>query len=253
MCSTEGQVRTAVILAAGRGGRIAHRSAVHPKAFIEIGGVPLIRRSIQILGGHGIERILVGTGYRAEWFEGLRESTPSLYCVRNPDFARSGSLHTLCLLGDTIDEDFLLLESDLIFERRAVQALLDIPFPDAVLLAGLTQLGDEVFVEADSNGCLQGLSKDPARRSVAAGVLVGISRLSLPTYRILCAHVARQKSQPTALDYEQGLPGICDQVRIPLLTIADLAWAEIDTEEHLKYVTAKDYPLIQARDESAVP
>jgi 2-aminoethylphosphonate-pyruvate transaminase len=245
------EIRTAVILAAGMGGRIAHRCAVHPKALIQVGGVPLITRSVRILAAYGIDRIVIGTGYRAESFERLQAAVSGLRCVRNPDYARSGSLHTLCQLREAIAGDFLLLESDLIYEKRAIGALLDASAPDAVLLAGLTRLGDEVFVEADAEDCLRGVSKDPARGH-AAGVLVGISRISLPTYRILCDYVASRDDQPTCLSYEEGLVGICGRIRIPLLRIADLAWAEIDTEADLNRAL-EIYPLIEERDRLASP
>ncbi|HMF37871.1 MAG TPA: phosphocholine cytidylyltransferase family protein [Isosphaeraceae bacterium] len=255
MSSNRAQLRTAVILAAGLGSRIGHRSAVHPKAFIEVGGVTLIQRSLRILAAHGIEQIIIGTGHHAEWFDRLEGSHPGVRCVRNPDYARSASLHTLCqrALREAVGEDFLLLESDLIYEQRAVGALLDAPSADAVLVAGLTRLGDEVFVSAGGDGCLRGLFKDPARSQTAAGVLVGISRICLPTYRALCDCAARQKAQPSNLHYEEGLAEICGQVSIPLLRIADLVWAEIDTEEQLHHAVTRVYPLIQARDHCATP
>ena len=43
---------------------------------------------------------------------------------------------------------FLLLESDLIYEARALDVLLGSQAADAVLLSGPTNAGDEVYVEA---------------------------------------------------------------------------------------------------------
>ena len=176
-------------------------------------------------------------------------------CVRNPDYARSASLHTLCqrALREAVGEDFLLLESDLIYEQRAVGALLDAPSTDAVLVAGLTRLGDEVFVAPAATAVSADCSRTLARSQTAAGVLVGISRICLPTYRALCDCAARQKAQPSNLHYEEGLAEICGQVSIPLLRIADLFWAEIDTEEQLHHAVTRVYPLIQARDHCATP
>jgi len=253
MSGNRGTVRTAVILAAGLGSRLGQRSAVRPKAFTEVGGVPLIRRSLEILTAHGIGQVIIGTGHHSEWFERLARTCPGLHCVHNPDYARSGSLYTLSRLRDVVAEDFLLLEADLVYERRAVGALLAAPSADAVLVAGLTSRGDEVFVEAGEDGCLRGVSKDPARRPDAAGVLVGISRICLPTYRALCDYAASRTDQPPKLDYEHGLAAICGRVPIPLVRIADLAWAEVDTEEHLHHAATVVYPLVQERDRRAAP
>ncbi|MDR1218775.1 MAG: hypothetical protein LBK73_04110 [Treponema sp.] len=39
-----------------------------PKGFIEIGGVPIVKRPIKKLTAAGVEEIVVGTGRCADWF-----------------------------------------------------------------------------------------------------------------------------------------------------------------------------------------
>ena len=52
--------------------------------------------------------------------------------VHNPDYADSGSMYSLYCARDVIDEGFLLLESDLIYESRALDVLLGSDAQDAV-------------------------------------------------------------------------------------------------------------------------
>ena len=128
------------------------------------------------------------TGYCAEAYHDLASGRSELLLVHNPDYRETGSLHSLCLAADAFDDDFLLLESDLIYESRALRTALDAPTPDALLLSGFTQSADEVFVETDAAGNLVNMSKD---RSVlgdnVTGELVGITKVSTTLLNVMLA------------------------------------------------------------------
>lgn len=236
------KTRKAVILAAGLGSRIAIHTKNHPKGFIKVGGMTLIERSLAILRTCGIEEVVIVTGHLAEWYESLSNRIPNVRCVRNKDFKRSGSLHSLCILEQELTEDFILLESDLIFEKRAVQNLLGLSH-EAILISGQTHSSDEVYVEVE-NGFMKWLSKDKASVSNVAGEFVGINRLSLETFQELCRWAKQQRVQPTTLHYEEGLAGLYPTVKIPVHKIENLVWAEVDTEDHLLRVEEKIFPAL---------
>ena len=69
---------TAVVLAAGSGRRLGALGTERPKAFIEIGGQPIIERSLALLAAAGVTRTLIVTGYRAQFFEVLRARVPGV-------------------------------------------------------------------------------------------------------------------------------------------------------------------------------
>jgi molybdenum cofactor cytidylyltransferase len=69
----------AVLLAAGAGSRLGHR----PKALLELGGVPLIRRALIALSGAGVDELVVVTGHHAEAVEAAVREFP-LTIARNP-------------------------------------------------------------------------------------------------------------------------------------------------------------------------
>jgi glucose-1-phosphate cytidylyltransferase len=56
----------AVILAGGRGTRLAEETGIRPKPMVEIGGWPIIRHIMQIYSSHGIVDFVVACGYRGE-------------------------------------------------------------------------------------------------------------------------------------------------------------------------------------------
>jgi choline kinase len=59
----------AIILAAGRGSRLAHLGDDRPKCLVELEGKPLIERQIVALRRGGVEEIGVVRGYRAEMID----------------------------------------------------------------------------------------------------------------------------------------------------------------------------------------
>jgi len=60
------QVRTALLLAAGLGMRLAPLTVAQPKCLVSVSGTPILERLVRALDGHGIERLVIVAGYRAE-------------------------------------------------------------------------------------------------------------------------------------------------------------------------------------------
>jgi glucose-1-phosphate cytidylyltransferase len=59
----------AVILAGGRGSRLAEETDTRPKPLVEIGGRPIIWHIMNIYAHHGIDEFIVCTGYRGYQFK----------------------------------------------------------------------------------------------------------------------------------------------------------------------------------------
>lgn len=121
------QVRTALLLAAGVGSRLAPLTDTVPKCLVSVSGVPILERLVRALDGHGIDRLVIVTGYRAEMIRGfLGESFGGIaveYIV-SPLFATTNTIYSLWLARHLIDEPFLLVESDVVFDAPALAPLL---------------------------------------------------------------------------------------------------------------------------------
>lgn len=229
-------IKTAVIMAAGLGTRFGHYTELMPKGFIEVGGKSMIVRSIEILLSCGIERIIIGTGYKRESFEALKQIYPQIETCFSPRYAETNSMYTLYNTRDVIGEDdFLLLESDLIFEKKAISSLLECCQPDVMLISSLTKFQDEYFVEYDSNFHLTNCSVHKDELDVK-GELVGIHKLSNKFYKAMYVDYSNVVTEQPKLGYEYELLRMSRSIiPVHVLKINGLKWYEIDDEADLKY------------------
>ena len=240
-------IRTAVILAAGRGTRLGPRGLELPKGFLRIGELPIVEESLLRLLAEGVERVVVVTGHLAEHYQALRARHPAVVeTVHNPRFAESGSMHSLACARGAVEGDFLLLESDLVYECRALRTALDAPEPDALVLSGPTGVGDEVWVEAPE-GRLVAMSKDRSALRSVAGELVGITKVSAPLFAAMLAFA--DSAGTLRIDYEtDALVAAARERPIACPVVPDLLWTEIDDPAQLQRARHRIHPAVAARD-----
>ncbi len=246
-------ISTAVIIAAGMGTRLGDRSNLHPKGFIEIGGKPIVEKSLAYLASVGIRRTVIVTGHLSSFYEDLADRNPGFVeTLHNSDYADTGSMFSLASARDAISGDFLLLESDLIYERRALTELLEHPQADIVLMSGLTHSGDEVWIETRGEQLLN-MSKNRRQLGTVAGELVGICKITAPLYQLMCEDAESAFDEKPRYCYETDcLVSVASHYPIHCHRVDDLIWSEIDTSTHLRRVHELVYPRICELDESLV-
>lgn len=107
-----------VIMAGGKGTRIAQVNAEVPKPMIPIDGKPILEYQINTLKKQGFTDIILVIGYKGQYihdyFGDGKEFGVSLeYVVEQEPLGTAGALF---YLKDKIAEDFLLLNGDIIFD-----------------------------------------------------------------------------------------------------------------------------------------
>lgn len=75
-------------------------------------GICLIDRTLSILRENGYGRIIIVAGYHSELFDRLK--TDDVQIVVNKDYEFTASMGSLALCKGLVDEDFLLVEGDLL-------------------------------------------------------------------------------------------------------------------------------------------
>jgi glucose-1-phosphate cytidylyltransferase len=71
-----------IILAGGKGTRLAEETTVRPKPMVEIGGKPILYHIMRIYAAHGFREFLVACGYKGEMIKEYIHNFP----VRNSDY-----------------------------------------------------------------------------------------------------------------------------------------------------------------------
>jgi choline kinase len=229
-------VTTAVIMAAGMGTRFGDMTAEMPKGFIEAGGIPMVVRSIDTLLASGIQRIIIGTGFKKELYDALAINYPEIECVYSPVYANTNSMYTLFNCRQALGkDDFLVLESDLVFEKRAVTELLQNPHKNVMLCTDVTKFQDSYFLEYNEKLELVNCSVNEIELKVC-GEMVGIHKLSNPFYKQLCSYYSDIVEVKPKLGYEFALLHLAKTFEpIYVHEIPDLAWYEIDDYEDLVF------------------
>jgi histidinol-phosphate/aromatic aminotransferase/cobyric acid decarboxylase-like protein/choline kinase len=129
----------AVILAAGYGNRTRPLTDTRHKTLLEVGGRTIIGRIIDGLLATGVRHILVVTGYRAEELEAhLKTHHPEadFQFVRNPRYGETNNIFSPALAFEhlQLDEDLLLIESDLVCEASVFARIAASPHPNVALV-----------------------------------------------------------------------------------------------------------------------
>ncbi len=129
----------ALILTAGLGNRMKPLTDVVHKTMLKVGNETIIERIINGLQANGITDIVIVTGYRADELKQYllsRYSQVNFTFVNNPRYKETNNIYSLALAFNEIEinDDILLIESDLIYENKVIDKIINSPYPNAALL-----------------------------------------------------------------------------------------------------------------------
>lgn len=109
----------AVVLAAGEGTRLRPLTEDKPKGMVEVDGKPILTHCFEQLVELGAEKLVVVVGYRKEniieHYDDEFEGVPITYTHQRE---QKGLAHALLKVEEYIDEDFMLMLGDNIFQAN---------------------------------------------------------------------------------------------------------------------------------------
>ena len=115
----------AVILAAGRGSRMAHLGADRPKCLIELEGKPLIARQISALRHGGVDEIGIVRGYRADMID-----FPDVSYFSNERWADTNMVMSLAAAASWLRSGPVIVSyADIFYRSELVSGLAGVPGP----------------------------------------------------------------------------------------------------------------------------
>lgn len=232
------KVGQAVLLVAGE-----KKGFDRPIGSLPLGSATIIERTIAILREEGIEKIIMITGYEDSYFEHLKNS--DIHIIKNNDYKWTGTMASLTLARDFITEDFLLVEGDMVFEKRAIKEILGSENRNCVLITDLTGSGDEVLVEI-RNGFIFKISKDIHQFNRVDGEMIGMARISHEIFLRMLEEYGNNHNP--FFNYEYALMDFARTYDIGYVKVNDLIWTEIDRQWQYKNLINYMYPVLLKKE-----
>ena len=127
-----------IIPAAGMGKRLGPETYDKTKAMVKVNQKTLIERCLDCAVVHPIDRIILVVGYEKEKlksFLGDSYKGVDIVYVENNDYATTNNIYSIFLAKDyLVEDDTILIESDLIFEPKLLQMVVQNKFKNLALV-----------------------------------------------------------------------------------------------------------------------
>ena len=240
-----------VILAAGTASRLRPLTQSTPKCLLPIGGATILGGTLRNLSGAGINDVVVVTGFEAAKikafiaaeFPGLRVAF-----VHNDVYASTNNIYSLWLAAEhVIREGMILLDSDIIFDRRIIPALLASGRADCLAVDTKAELGEEeIKVSADGRGRILAIGKEVSSKA-AMGESIGIEVFSPGALAPLFSVIERKVLAENNVNqfYEAAFQEIIDRgARIYAVDVGAYRAIEIDTLEDIRKAERDVVPFL---------
>lgn len=244
--------KQAVILAAGRGTRLGDEYTNGlPKCLLQIGGRSLLSHQISALRAVGVKRVLAVTGHRSGEVEAhghrLQVKTGvQMEFVENPDYATTNTIYSLYLARSIMDESFVLLNGDVLFDSRILDHLAQSTH-DSVLATEVKPCGkEEVKAQVDEYGRIHHLGKKLAVHD-ALGEFVGIAQFGPLGAAALSKSlkVAVEDEQRRNDYFEYAIERIASKTPFHAIAFDSFPVVEIDFPEDYKRAVSEVLPTLK--------
>ncbi len=129
------RITTALLLAAGTGSRLLPLTKKSPKCLTLVNEISILERLIKSLNQHGFKRLVVVTGHLEECIRNFlktRAGNIKIEYVFSPLYKTTNNIYSLWMARKIINEPFMLIESDLVFDPSLLTEML---YPDRIAIA----------------------------------------------------------------------------------------------------------------------
>jgi len=145
------RIRTALLLAAGTGSRLQPLTEDSPKCLTEVNGTPVLERLIRGLRAWEFERLVVVVGHLDGCVRDFLDRSGhglDIEYVYSTKYRTTNNIYSLWAARHTIQEPFLLLECDLVFDDVLLGEMLQ---PDRIAVSGILPWMNGTTVSLDQS------------------------------------------------------------------------------------------------------
>ncbi|MFA5054963.1 MAG: phosphocholine cytidylyltransferase family protein [Dehalococcoidia bacterium] len=219
-----------IILAAGLGTRLRPLTTNIPKCLFKLSkDQTIIGRMVNIIKKISDSPVYVVTGFMHEKIEG---QLAGVEFVHNPFYRVTNSIVSLWFAREHLDDDVIIINSDIVIQAPIFEEVLKIEHPAAVLIdSSKARTAD--YKVATYNDRVIMMSKELTANS---GEYVGITKLSRAAAGSLKQKIEEMvKNDQIDEWYENALVNMIldDDFDLNYVDVSHLQWVEIDTVDDL--------------------
>ncbi|MCP5045885.1 MAG: phosphocholine cytidylyltransferase family protein, partial [bacterium] len=226
-------ITTALLLAAGTGSRLYPLTQSMPKCLTMINDTSILERLVICLKKQGFKRLVIVTGYRENCireFLSTRKRGMKIEYIFSPRFKTTNNLYSLWMAREIINEPFMLVESDLVFDESL---LTDMRYPDRIAIAGMKAWMNGSTVTVNNSHRIKRFQIGMTKPSLEIKYkTVNIYSFSLSSWHAIVERLDRYISDGRVnCYYETVLAEMVEDGSLSLQTVSFDAspWYEVDT------------------------
>ena len=231
----------AIILSAGQGKRLLPLTETRPKSMLSVAGKPILEWQVQALLAAKIDRLSIITGFNSALIEEhindrFGADPDRINTVFNPFYSVSDNLASCWMARHAMDEDFLLLNGDTLFEPALLDTVLNSPAAPVTLTIDYKDRydNDDMRVELEDS-MVRAVSKTlPDEHTMAESIGLLYFRGNGPA--LFRDQLDRQMKQGSGLRlwFLSVVDALARQSLVRACSIKGRRWCEIDFKRDLE-------------------
>ncbi|TXG35178.1 phosphocholine cytidylyltransferase family protein [Seonamhaeicola maritimus] len=233
----ENCITTVLLLAAGSGSRLLPLTKESPKCLTLVNEVSILARLVENLASQGIKKLVIVTGHlngSIEEFLGHTYKTIAIEYLHSPLYKTTNNIYSLWMAREIMDEPFILIESDLVFESSLLSEMI---YPDRMAVAGIKDWMNGTTVTINKDNKILGFKKDTTFCKAATKYkTVNIYSFSLASWSLIAERLDKHIQENKVNGYyETVFSELVDEdlLSFDAVFFDEKAWYEIDTVKDL--------------------
>jgi L-glutamine-phosphate cytidylyltransferase len=247
-----------ILLVAGEGKRLRPYTLDRPKCMVEINGISLIDRQMEVLQSEGLDDIIIIGGYKADML-----NTKNVKLKINPRYYETNMVWTLFSAEEELEGDVIVSYGDIVYSREILQKLLESNSDIAVTIdkdwesywraRNEDPLDDAETLKLRKDGTILEIGKKPKSINEIEGQYMGLMKFSPKGVKQIrdVFHLVSKNEELLGKSIENSYMTDLLQAAIdlgrPIQAVQVYGgWVEIDTVDDLKSeVTIERLKLIK--------
>lgn len=244
----------AILYVAGRGMRLGKYIQSRNKVMLEFGGRSLLERHVMLLAQFRIPKLFVVTGHLREPMQAALAALSARYRMEiiefhNADFTEGSalSMHASLPALQAAKDGVLLMDGDVLYDHRMLQALLESSHPTALLVdRGYSTADDDPVLVPMQNGKPFDFVKRWRGKADSLGESVGFFKIGQADLPLLIAETrARASGVGRTESYDDILRVLVKAGRFGAVDVTGIPWTEIDFPEDIQYAERVIMPALE--------